>query len=91
MTLKIFGDLLRPKEAADLVALSCTSLARARSSGKFVEGIHYCRYASGEYRYFSDSLYHWAITQQSPEEHQQWIKGRLDHQSGKSKSALVPA
>jgi hypothetical protein len=69
-----FGQLLRPIEAAESVALSLSYLARLRHRGDLTEGVHYVRYGLRTYRYFSESLFNWALHRAEPAEHQQWIK-----------------
>jgi hypothetical protein len=71
-----YGDLLRPAEAAELLRVTPKYLGTLRQSGQLTEEIHYIQYSPGMFRYFSDSLLHWATTRKQPELHREWILER---------------
>lgn len=54
-------QLLHPIAAAELIAISPSHLARLRSCGELIEGVHYVRHGQRCYRYLSDALYHWGV------------------------------
>lgn len=73
MSVKTFGNILTIAEAAKLISLSRVQINRLRKNGTFIEGIHFVQYSERNYRYFEDSLYHWATHQKTPDEHREWI------------------
>jgi hypothetical protein len=53
----MLGNLLRPSEAARLLAIAPVTLARYRKS--LTEGLHYVSNGGFVYRYYSAALLHW--------------------------------
>ena len=68
------GALLKPVDAAKLVALAPSTLSEYRRDGLLVERLHYVRLSAQCYRYYRDALYHWATHRLEPEEHQKWLE-----------------
>lgn len=62
-------QLLRPEEAAQLLAISRSYLARLRAGGELVENVHYVRRGQRCYRYLANSLYDWAVNRRRSNEH----------------------
>jgi hypothetical protein len=75
-TLLKFGELLRPKEAADLIKVSPTQLGDFRREGLLRPGIHYIQHTSRTIRYQKDALLHWFLHRNEPGVHDDWVLGR---------------
>ena len=68
------GALLKPVDAARLVALAPSTLSEYRRKGLLIEGLHYVRYSAQCYRYYLEALLHWATHRLEPEEHRKWLE-----------------
>jgi hypothetical protein len=71
------GDLLKPTEAARLVALAPSTLSEYRRKGLLIERLHYVRYSAQCYRYYRDALRHWAEHRLEPDEHRKWLEKKV--------------
>jgi hypothetical protein len=76
----IFGQPLRPGEAAEQVAYSTGHLAKLRRDGKLLRGIHYDSASPRTVRYYADSLMHYCMHLSEPAAHKRWIQQRVSKQ-----------
>ena len=68
------GALLKPADAAKLVALAPSTLSEYRRDGLLIERLHYVKFSAQCYRYHQEALYHWATHRLEPEEHRKWLE-----------------
>jgi hypothetical protein len=71
-----FGELLRPKEAAELLKVSQTQLGDFRRDGLLRPGIHYIVSTPRTIRYQKDALLHWFMHRNESGVHDNWILER---------------
>jgi predicted site-specific integrase-resolvase len=71
-----FVELLKAKQAAEIVGCRPATLTVYRRKGKLIEEIHYIRRSPTVVRYCKEELCHWARYGHIPGEHEAWLKAR---------------
>jgi hypothetical protein len=73
----IFGQPLKPSEAATQQGVTPGYLAKLRRVGLLKEAVHYRWLAPGKYRYLSEALDNFFAHRSEPEIHNKWVEKKL--------------